>query len=205
MLRLARLSTTLALLASLSAPRTASAQAYTVNPSLQAAPGYKPLVDPDSISVRLGRRLDAPVVDMRFSFGATSMEHLGRMLTHAIHHTSLDSLRHLCITREEFNEILWREFPQSRPVTGLHADDAWFMLDGRLRGGVSKLLSERGGQDLAFVRWDRADTVALYKNFRLHNGLSLVVRDESGREVALPYVRAVAERKGQFKLQSLRD
>lgn len=205
MFRIARALAVLALVALFPDVPGVAAQGYAVNPALQAAPGYKPLVDPDSMSVRLGRRPDAPVVGMRFRFGATSMEHLGRMLTHAIHHTSVDSLRRLCITREEFNEIMWREFPQSRPVTGLHADDAWFMLDGRLREGVSKLLSERGGQDLTFVRWDRADTVAIYRNFRLHNGLSLVVRDESGKEVALAHVRAVAERKGQFKLQSLRD
>lgn len=183
----------------------AAAQQSSINPALRDAPGYKPLVDPESTSVRLGRRLNAPLVSMRFSDGASSMEHLGRMLVHAIHHSSPDSLRRLCLTRAEFNEILWREFPQSRPVTGLHADDAWFLLDARLRGGVSKLLDEYAGQHLAFVRWDRTDTVAVFRNFRLHNGLSLVVRDESGREVALPHVRAVAERKGQFKLQSLRD
>lgn len=196
----------LLLLASLAAlVRDTRAQGYTVNPALRAAPGYTPLVDPESTSVKLGRRLNAPLVSMRFSDGARSMEHLGEMIVHAIHHTSADSLRRLCLTREEFSGILWREFPQSRPVTGLHADDAWLLLDGRLQGGVSKLLGERGGQHLAFVRWDRADTIALYRNFKLHNGLSLVVRDEEGREVALPHVRAVAERRAMYKLQSLRD
>ena len=200
-----RIVLSLTLLASVAATLAAGAQSYTVNPALRNAPGYQPLVDPESTSVRLGRRENAPLVSMRFSDGARSMEHLGQMLVHAIHHTSPDSLNRLCIRYEEFRDILWREFPQSRPVTGLHADDAWVLLDGRLSGGVSKILDERGGEYLAFVRWDRADTLAEYRNFRLHQGLSLVVRDGEGREIALPHVRAVAERKGQFKLYSLRD
>lgn len=184
---------------------SAFAQSYPVNPALRDAPGYKPLVDPDSASVRLGRRPDAPLVSMRFSDGARSMEHLGEMLVHAIHHSSPDSLRRLCITQSEFTTIMWREMPHSRPVTGIRAEDSWALLDARLRGGVSKLLSEHAGQHLSFLRWERTDTTMLFKNFKLHNGTVLVVRDEQGRELRLTHVRAVAERKGQFKLQSLRD
>jgi hypothetical protein len=179
--------------------------AYDVNPALRDAPGYRPAADPDSASVRLGRRLDAPLVQARFRDGASSLDDLGRRLVHAIHHTSADSLRRLCLTRDEFAGILWREFPESRPATGLTADDAWFLLDARLRGGVSKILNELGGQHLEFLRWERTAPARGYKNFRLHNGLLLVVRDEQGREVRLPHVRAVAERLGSFKLQSLRD
>jgi len=179
--------------------------AYDVNPALRAAPGYRPAADPDSASVRLGRRLDAPLVQARFRDGASSLDDLGRRLVHAIHHTSADSLRRLCLTRDEFAGILWREFPESRPATGLTADDAWFLLDARLRGGVSKILNELGGQHLGFLRWERTSPARGYKNFRLHNGLVLVVRDEQGREARLPHVRAVAERHGSFKLQSLRD
>jgi hypothetical protein len=181
------------------------AAAYQVNPILRDAPGYRPAADRDSASVRLGRRLDAPLVDLRFRDGARSLDDLGRRLVHAIHHTSADSLRRLCLTREEFAVVLWREFPESRPATGLTADDAWFLLDGRLRGGVSKILNELGGQHLEFLRWERTAPVRPYKNFRLHNGLVLVVRDEQGQEARLTHVRAVAERHGAFKLQSLRD
>jgi hypothetical protein len=183
----------------------APAAAYPVNPALRDAPGYRPAADPDSASVRLGRRLDAPLVRLAFEGGARSLDELGRMLVHAIHHSSADSLRRLCLTREEFAVVLWREFPESRPATGLTADDAWFLLDARLRGGVSKILNELGGRHLEFLRWERTAAVRPYKNFGLHNGLVLVVRDEQGQEARLPHVRAVAERRGSFKLQSLRD
>ena len=153
----------------------------------------------------IGRRLNAPVVGMRFSDGAKSLDDLGRQICWAVHHTSADSIRRLCITRAEFAEIMWREFPQSRPVTGLQVDDAWIYLEARLRGGVSRLLDELGGQHVTFLRWERADTTAVYKNFRLHNGLRLVVSDEQGRERVVDGIRAVAERKGVFKIQSMKD
>lgn len=191
--------------AALAAAGALEVSAYEVNPALRSAPGYRPLVDPDSASVRLGRRLDAPLVRLAFRDGARSLDDLGRLLVHAIHHTSADSLRRLCLTREEFTAILWREFPESRPATGLTADDAWFLLEGRLRGGVSKMLNELGGQHLEFLRWERTAPARGYRNFRLHNGLVLVVRDEQGGEARLAHVRAVAERRGTFKLQSLRD
>lgn len=181
-------------------PRIAS-----VNPVLRNAPGYVPLVDPESSSVAIGRRPNAPLVSMRFSDGAKSLDDLGRQICWAVHHTSADSLRRLCITRAEFAEIMWREFPQSRPVTGLQADDAWIYLDARLRGGVTRLLDEFAGQHLTYLRWERADTTAVYKNFRLHNGLRLIVRDEQGKERSIDAVRAAAERKGVFKIQSMKD
>ncbi len=204
-LRLAGSIALVLLLGALAPAAPAAAQGYAVNPALQNAPGYRPLADPESASVRLGRRLEAPLVSMRLSDGATSLQHLGRMLVHAIHHTSPDSLRRLCLTRDEFTDILWREFPESRPATGLTAVDGWFLLDARLRGGVSKILNERGGQHLEFLRWERTGVTRDYKNFRLHNGMVLVVRDERGREQPLVYIRAVAERRGVFKIQSLQD
>ncbi len=195
----------LLLLVALAPAVPAAAQGYEVNPALRNAAGYRPLADPESASVRLGRRVEAPLVSMRFSDGATSLEHLGRMLVHAIHHTSPDSLRRLCLTRDEFTGILWREFPESRPATGLTAEDGWFLLDARLRGGGSKILNELGGQHLEFLRWERSGASRTYRNFRLHNGMVLVVRDEQGREQRLVHVRAIAERRGVFKIQSLQD
>lgn len=186
-------------------PPAPTAGSEGVHPALRNAPGYVPLFDPESASVKIGRRLNAPLVGMRFSDGAKSLDDLGRQICWAVHHSSPDSLRRLCITGPEFSEILWREFPQSRPVTGLRADDAWIYLDARLRGGISRLLDEWAGQNVTYLRWDRGDTTAIYRNFRLHNGLRLVVRDEQGKERTVDAIRAVAERKGVFKIQSMKD
>ena len=51
--------------------------------------------------------------------------HPGWRVCRALHRGDRDSLLALCIRDDEFRDILWREFPQSRPVVGLEWTDAW--------------------------------------------------------------------------------
>jgi len=44
-----------------------------------------------------------------------------------------------------------------------------------------------------------------YKNFKLHNGLILVAKDEGGKTEEFHWLRSVAERKGRFKIYSMSD
>jgi hypothetical protein len=122
-----------------------------------------------------------------------------------LHHSDADSLRRLCIDRREFSQVLWREFPESRPVTGLTDEDAWRVLDRRLLAGVSGAIHEHGGRPLVFRRIEVYDTTRAYRNFRLHNGLAIVATNERGEEERLLFVRAAAERKGRYKIQSTTD
>jgi len=166
----------------------------TVNPMLKSAPGYHPPADPESMSVQIGRRLNAPAVKAPF-----------RAVCWALHHSNRDSLVRLCVTAEEFDRIMWREFPQSRPATGLKAEDAWLLLDNRNIGGISRALQDHAGRHVRFVRWERGDEVAAYRNFTLQHKLTLVVLNEQGVEERLDVVRSVAERRGVYKLYSMKD
>ena len=173
--------------------------------SIRDSPGYITLVDPESTSVVLGRRTSAPAVSARFRGGARSLDELGRAVLWALHHADADSLRALCVSRPEFEEILWREFPESRPATGLTAGDAWASLDRRFLAGVGGAVHEYGGRHLQFRRVEVYESVRTYRNFRLHNGLVIVATNERGEEERLRFVRAAAERKGRFKIQSTTD
>jgi hypothetical protein len=173
--------------------------------SIQDSPGYVPLVDPEAASVVLGRRLNAPLVSARFEGGARSLDDLGRAVLWALHHSDPDSLRRLCVSRLEFERIMWREFPESRPATGLTAGDAWASLDRRFVAGVGGAVNEYGGRTLEFQRVEVYESVRTYRNFRLHNGLVIVATNERGEEERLRFVRAAVERKGRFKIQSTAD
>lgn len=186
-------------------PPAAPSPYQNVNPALRHAPGYRPPADPESLSLVLGRRLNAPVVNDRFIGGARTLDDLGRAVCRALHHASRESLQALVVTKQEFQRILWREFPNSRPVTGLTADDGWASLAMQNAGGIGRAVGDWGGRHLAFVRWERRDTVSAFTNFRLHNGLVLVARDEHGAEHRLDVVRAAAERKGRYKLFAMKD
>ena len=190
----------LAVLMSASVGEAAPRRAY----SLKDSPGYVPLVDPESSSVSIGRRLNAPRVSRPFVAGARSLDELGRAATRMLNHAQADSLIALCITEDEFREILWREFPQSRPATHLEWLDGWKALSIRHRGGIAGAIRDRADQYYEFVRIVSRDTTADYRNFKLHNAIVLVVR-VAGHEQELKWLRSVAERKGRFKIYSTTD
>jgi hypothetical protein len=174
------------------------------SPSVHDSPGYVRLADPDSAAERLGRRPNAPLVDMPFTGGAKSLDALGRAMCGAYHASSVDSMLKLCVTQDEFRVILWPEFPQSRPATGVHWDDAWPVLFGRLNGGSVSSVRDMGGHVYQLVSVSRGTTVQ-YKNFKLHNDVKFVVQDDEGQTRTIDWIRSIAERKGRFKVYSMKD
>ena len=172
--------------------------------SVKDSPGYVPLVDPESTSVRIGRRLNAPLVSKRLQGGATSLDQLGRAVCRALHRADQDSLLGLCVREDEFSEIMWREFPQSRPVTGLTWEDGWRVLSVRLEAGCSEAIRDHGGRYYQFLRFE-AESTAHYRNFKLMSRLTLVARDDDGQVQRMRWLRAVVERKGVFKIYSTSD
>lgn len=172
--------------------------------SLANEPGYRPLVDPESSSVVLGRRLNAPLVRTPFTGGAKGLDGLGRAVCGGLHASSRDSLMRLCVTDREFKDILWREFPQSRPVTGVQWEDAWRILYARMHAGCSHAVRDFGGQRFDFVRID-VDSVQSFRNFRMYSGITLVAKNDAGQEERMRWLRAVVERQGVFKIYSTED
>jgi hypothetical protein len=172
--------------------------------SVKDTPGYRPLADPESSSVRIGRRLNAPLVSKPFKGGAGSLRELTLAICRSLHTVNRDSLLGLCITDDEFRDILWREFPQSRPATGIQWDDAWKILYARLHAGCMHALRDEGGH-LYELQSVRADSVAHYRNFTLHSRVTIVVKDDLGQVQTWRWLRGIAERKGRFKIYSTED
>src|SRR5262245_53962388 len=183
---------------------TTPATPTATGPSIRDSPGYVPLHDPDSLDEVLGRRRNAPKVKMEFVGGARSLEDLGRSICRALHSGVPDSMLALCVRSDEFRVILWPEFPQSRPATGLRWDDAWQILWGRLNGGSVASVREYEGHVYQFVSI-RAESIAAYRNFRLHNMVTITAKDDEGQIRTFVFVRSIAERKGRYKIYSLRD
>jgi len=52
---------------------------------------------------------------------------------------------------------------------------------------------------------ERTGTATEYRNFKLHPGFVIVARDDEGHEQRFDWIRSVAERKGRFKIYSMRD
>ena len=184
-------------------PVTSSPSPHVI--SIKDSPGYKPLTDRDSLTEVLGRRPDAKRVKLPFGGGTRSLDDMGRAVCRALHEGSPDSLKALCISMDEFRFVLWPEFPQSRPATGLHWQDAWPVLYGRLNGGSVGATREFEGHVYQFERIERTAETKEYRNFKLHNGITIVAKDDEGQTHRITFIRSIAERKGRFKIYSMRD
>lgn len=173
--------------------------------STRTSPGWYPVVDPESMSVVLGRRTNAPIVRKPLAGGTRSLDALGRTVCRALQRGDVDSLRMLCVRDDEFRDILWREFPQSRPVTGITWRDAWIIVGARLNSGCSGAVNDFGGRYLEFVRFEPTTAATRFKNFRLHDGLVLVARNATGGLERMTWLRSVVERNGVFKIYGVSD
>jgi hypothetical protein len=171
---------------------------------LERAPGYIPPADPESASVRLGRR-DAKPVDDEFSGGAASLDDFGRQVADALNALDERALHRLRVTRGEFERILWPEFPESRPITRITAEDAWSFSEPRSLTAASRTIGLHGGKHL---RFDRVEWTGMqsFTNFDLYRGVTIVATDEtSGEPHRIPLAPSVASRHGRFKALLFRD
>jgi hypothetical protein len=173
--------------------------------SVRDSPGYVPLVDPDSLAEKLGRRPNAKLVSEPFTGGGASLDGLARLVCRALHRDDPDSLLALCVTSSEFRTILWPEFPQSRPATGLRWEDGWSALWGRLNGGSVSATREFGGHFYTLLGVERTAATVPYKNFKLYNGITIVAKDDEGAIQRFAFIRSIAERRGRFKIYSMAD
>ena len=168
------------------------------------SPGYYPPDDPESTSVITGRR-DAPLVSLELDGGASSKEDLAHMLLAAISAKDEHAMHELRVTHNEFQTICWPEFPESRPVTHITANDAWLFSITKSMAGARSAVGSYGGRTLELVRVVSLPPFA-YKNFNLYREVTIVARDYGSRqEVRLKFMPSIVERHGRYKALLFRD
>lgn len=184
--------------------RASSSSLSSPRPPLERSPGYYPPDDPESMSVVTGRR-KAKGVSLPLSGGARSMDDLARMLIAGLEARNEKALHACRLTRREFEVICWPEFPESRPITRITAEDAWDLSDPTSHAGAGRTISAYGGHPLTLLRV-REDRREEFRNFRLHRGVVIEARDETtGQVVALRFAPSFVERKGRFKVLMFQD
>ena len=172
---------------------------------LESSPGYYPPDDPESMSVVTGRR-DAPPVDLELTGGASSIEDLARMLLAGIGASQEMALHALRLSHNEFTTICWPEFPESRPVTHITAEDAWEMSITQSLKGASQAVASYGGRQLELVRVESAPAFG-FQNFTLYRNVTIVAKDivGGGALVRLHFASSIVERHGRFKALIFKD
>jgi hypothetical protein len=171
---------------------------------LERSPGWVPPADPESLSVVTGRR-EAPPVSGEFEGGMPSLASLVESALDAALRGDENALHALRATRGEFERFLWREFPQSRPVTNITAADAWgFMSAGSLTGANRAIAAWRG-RNLEVVKIESSGRMA-FTNFTMWRDLVVTARDaETGEVHRISFLPAVVERHGRHKVFTYKD
>lgn len=185
-------------------PPSSAAPPAAASSPLQRSPGYYPPADPESASVRLGRR-EAPVVPYLFEGGAGSLDDFGRQVVAALSAQDEPALHSLRVAFPEFAKILWREFPESRPVTNIQAEDAWSLSEPRSHTAVNRATGLYGGRRLRFLTVE-VGRVQAFTNFILHRDVRILAVDEATARIErIELAPSVAERNGRFKALLYRD
>jgi hypothetical protein len=166
--------------------------------SLENTPGYVLPYDPEWRSMLSGRR-HAPPVEGNFTGGAPSLQELGHQLVFAVRNQDDLLFLDLRITREEFLEILWPEFPQSRPYLKIPPDEAWMLQFTAMRDQMGSILTKLGGRNLILDRVDDG-AVREFTNFRIHDGVTVTGVDQgTGEKVRVVANATAVERHGRWK------
>lgn len=160
--------------------------------------------DPEWRSLITGRREAGPV-QRSLSGGTSSLEELSELVLEALRTKDVQRMHALRLDGMEYAEICWPEFPQSRPYVKIPVEEAWAMHSAKCFSGTEQALLEYGGRNLAL----EAVTVEAresYRNFVLHRGLRLRVRDvETGEGLSLQWVKTAVERDGLYKVFTYAD
>jgi hypothetical protein len=167
-------------------------------------PGYVPPNDPETNAAMVGRR-EAPLIDREFVGGASSAEELALQILDALRAKDKKALNALRITSDEFGEILWPEFPASRPITRLKAGDAWFFLDADCVKGANAGMDALGGTNLIFDSISYEVGKAPYRNFTLYDGVRILAHTAEGHRVDVTFARTFAQRNGTWKVYAFKE
>lgn len=171
---------------------------------LERSPGWVPPSDPESLSVITGRR-HAPPVSGDLEGGSPTLLTLVETALDAARRGDEDALHRLRVTRSEFERFLWREFPQSRPVTNITAADAWSFISSGSLAGANRAAAAWSGRDLE-VREIESSGRMEYTNFTMWRDLVVTVREAAtGAEHRITFLPAVIERNGRHKVFTYRD
>jgi len=180
------------------------ARRRTLRSPLEQSPGWAPPADPESMSVLTGRR-EAPLVPGDFEGGMPTLVSLVEAALDAARREDEDALHRLRATRAEFERFLWREFPQSRPVTNITAADAWSFMSQSSLTGANRAIAAWSGRSLEIVKIESSGRMS-FTNFTMWRDVVVTARDTVTGEVhRISFLPAVVERHGRHKVFTYKD
>jgi len=128
-----------------------------------------------------------------------SPQDLGHAIVEALNAKDSSRLHSFRITKEEYLEYLWPEFPARKNWPG---DYAYANLNKNCIKGVNRWSTRLGGLDLTFVGIRFTDPTEKYDRFNLLRGTILSVRTKDGLDKDLEILGSFVEMGNCYKLLS---
>jgi hypothetical protein len=172
--------------------------------ALVNSPGYTPPDDPEWDAFLTGKRKVGPVA-MQLTGGFPSGEALAEAVLDAVNRDDVQALHAIRMTYEEFETILWPEFPQSRPITNIKAEHAWEFYMQTSLAGATRGVHEWTGRNLRLERVSYSIGLAPYTNFNLYRGAVIHALTGDGEHVQLTFAFTFLERNGRWKVYIYKD
>jgi hypothetical protein len=133
--------------------------------------------------------------------GATSLEALMTRFVRAVERNDTASLERLALSRQDFAWVFYPTNPQAAPPYDLSPGLFWFLLEGRSRKGLGRLLVDRGGRPLKYAGV-RCDSAVSREGENTVRGPCAVLRIQGRDTVAERLFGLVIERRGRWKFVS---
>jgi hypothetical protein len=155
--------------------------------------------------VQRGRRIVGPREVSLDEGGAETIRGLVENVVIALDASDGPALDRNAVTWREFRDILWPEFPQSRPAANVPVSEAWDFLRHRNMAAFNRTAGDMKGRGFRLARLDLAGPTTEFTNFRLHEGVGVTLANESGKTLEFTMIRGILECDGRFKVYSTRD
>ncbi len=174
--------------------------------SVANSPGDRLPYDPEWRSLRTGRRVVAAHDRAFTAGGSASLDELAQDYIFGLNQVDEPVIRDLQITKPDFLDILWPEFPQSRPAVHIPGEESWFFTAAKQDEGMNKTVGLCKGRRLK-LEGARVKRVQEFTNFRILE-VEINAQDETtGETITITGDKGatVAERLGRYKFYLYRN
>jgi len=174
--------------------------------SVANSPGDKLPYDPEWRSIRTGKR-EVVVHTRAFTMGGSaSLDELANDYIFGLNQVDEPVIRGLQISKADFLDILWPEFPQSRPALHIPGEESWFFTAAKQDEGMNKTVGACRGRRLK-LEGVQITSVKEFTNFRILE-VEINAEDETtGETLTITGDKGctVAERLGRYKFYLYRN
>lgn len=135
-----------------------------------------------------------------------SMADLCAAVVGAVQDSSVEKVKALCVTEQEYRDVIWANLDSSETSQAkMPVERAWSWVERDVDKAAGRYVSEFGKRDVRFIRLGDKKNVRTYPNMKVHRGQRIIVTVDGAEEEEWRLLNIVLEYKGWFKVIAYND